>query len=57
MFYDQQKTESLADKAFPIKKYLLLHYFPLAVAPDVQIKSQITIGEEKKKWRKFKDAC
>ena len=47
MFYDQQKTddEVLADKVFQIKEYLLLHYFPLAVAAAVHIKSQITIGK------------
>ena len=68
MFYDQQKTddEVLADKVFQIKEYLLLHYFPLAVAAAVHIKSQITIGKcskatkknrKNEKWGKFKDAC
>ena len=54
MFYDQQKTddEVLADKVFQIKEYLLLHYFPLAVAAAVHIKSQITIGKCSKATKK-----
>ena len=54
MFYDQQKTddEVLADKVFQIKEYLLLHYFPLAVAAVVHIKSQITIGKCSKATKK-----
>ena len=44
MFYDQVKPgdEVLADKAFHMNEYLLLHYFPFAMAPAVKKKSQIT---------------
>ena len=54
MFYDQQKTddEVLAEKVFQIKEYLLLHYFPLAVAAAAHIKSQITIGKSGKATKK-----
>ena len=41
MFYDQVKPgdEVLADKAFQMNEYLLLHYVPFAMAPAVKKKS------------------
>ena len=38
MFYDQVKPgdEVLADKAFQMNEYLLLYYFPFAMAPAVK---------------------